>query len=468
MVLEALITPFCPPQPVKRRDNKEPDWHEMGDIPVRDRNDKAVRIMDPVHNFIDVSEYPVILELIDTPHFQRLKALQQLGLASIVYPNATHTRFAHSIGVMHVFLALFDSAVKRSSLDAKTVERIRPVGAVAALLHDVGHGPMSHASERFLESGKFNHERMTRDIIMSPRIAGVLRRNSVDPRLVVNLLKREVPADLLFLPQLLSSQLDADRMDYLMRDSLFTGLQYGRIDMYRIASTMKILDMDSSGQVQRRVVVDAKGVDPVANYILARHFMYQGVYRHKTIRSAEAMLAKTFDRASKLPRVGSAVPGIVGKVNPNTLLPLDDHACYGMLRAWAVSGDPILSDLSQRLLRRNLFKTVIVDAPARSIVNSIRSQEVGRAFEKRRLDAEYYLIHDDPVPAGYQPYSAADSSDAGTAIDRIMVVNRSGGLEEISTLSPIVDATTRLSGESRIFCPSSVAGVVCRTLNGRA
>lgn len=208
---------------MKGRRTRELDGYKMGDVPVRGRKDKPVRIMDPVHNFIDVSEYPVVLQLISTPYFQRLKSLQQLGLASVVYPNATHTRFGHSIGVMHVFLTLFDSVVKTSDIDPETIKKIRPVGAVAALLHDVGHGPMSHVSERFLESGRFSHERMTRDIIMSPSVASVLRRNHIDPHLVISLLKREVPADLLFVSQLLSSQLDADRMDYLMRDSLFTG-----------------------------------------------------------------------------------------------------------------------------------------------------------------------------------------------------------------------------------------------------
>ena len=451
---------------MKKRDKKRLDEYKIGDVPARRRNDKAVRIMDPVHNFIDVSEYPVVLELIDTPHFQRLKSLQQLGLASVVYPNATHTRFAHSIGVMHVFLTLFDSVIKQSRLGAKTIRQIRPVGAVAALLHDIGHGPLSHVSERFLESGQFNHERMTRDIIRASPVAGVLKRNGIDPHLVASLLTREVPADLLFMSQLLSSQLDADRMDYLMRDSLFTGLQYGRIDMHRIASTMRLWDGSLPEEMGGTVVVDGKGIEPVASYILARYFMYKGVYQHKTIRCAEAMLAKTFERATKLPRIRSSVPGISGPVSPGAILSLDDHACRGMLQEWAMSRDPVLSDLSRRLLQRNLFKTVIVDNPIAGLANSLRSQEVARAFKRRRLDMDYYIIHDDQVPAGYQPYSASDSSNRVAAIDHIMVDNRSGELEEISSLSALVEATTKLTGESRIFCPGTVARVVQHTLKG--
>ena len=466
---EPLINLRRPPPHVKKRGKKGLDEYKIGDVPARRRNDKAVRIMDPVHNFIDVSEYPVIMQLISTPHFQRLKSLQQLGLASVVYPNATHTRFAHSIGVMHVFLTLFDSVVKTSDLGAKTIRQIRPVGAVAALLHDVGHGPLSHVSERFLESGQFNHERMTRDIIRTAPVAGVLRRNGIDPQLVIDLLRGEPPADLLFVSQLLSSQLDADRMDYLMRDSLFTGLEYGRIDMHRIASTMRLWDEDQPEGVGGTVVVDAKGIESVANYILARYFMYKGVYQHKTIRCAEAMLAGAFNRALKIPGASFGVPGLVGKVSPSTLLSLDDHACHVILRKWASSRDPILSDLSCRLIRRDLFKVVTDINPVAYIENHLRSHAgVAKAFEDRHLDMGYYFIYDDLVPAGYRPYTVVGSTDKASIANHIIVADRTGGLEEISRLSSIVDATTRLTRESRIFCPDSVARLVRRALGGYA
>ena len=143
-------------------------------VPARKRGDKVYRIRDPIHNFIDISEYPVIQQLIETPHFQRLRRLYQLGLVSYVYPNATHTRFAHSIGVMHVFLILFDSIMSRSKLSNPVIRKLRPIGAVAALLHDIGHGPFSHASEKFLEDGKFNHESLTQSIICSKPIKDIL------------------------------------------------------------------------------------------------------------------------------------------------------------------------------------------------------------------------------------------------------------------------------------------------------
>lgn len=449
---------------MERRPIKNIDQYKLDDVPVRERNDKAVRIMDPVHNFIDVSEYPVILQLINTPHFQRLKSLQQLGLASTVYPSATHTRFAHSIGVMYVFLTLFDSVVKTSHLPLKTIKQVRPVGAVAALLHDIGHGPLSHVSERFLEGGQFNHEDMTHKVIMSHYITNILKTNSIDPCLVVDLLKQSAPTDLRFVSQLLSSQLDADRMDYLLRDSLFTGLQYGRIDMHRIASTMQLWHGDEPAEMRGMVVVDTKGIEPVASYILARHFMYRGAYQHKTIRCAESMLAMVFSRASSLPSVRDSIPGATGEVSPQTLLALDDHTCYDMLRQWALSEDSILHDLSLRLLRRDLFKTSIVTNPAKSIFRFIRSQEVRKAFTKRGLDMDYYLIDDGPVVAGYRPYSVTDFRNSNTATDHIMVINRHGRLEEISKASELVEATTRLIGESMVFYPSSVTKEVQRML----
>ena len=441
--------------------------YKLGCVPKRSRKEKAVRVMDPVHNFIDVSEYPVVLELINTAHFQRLRSLQQLGLASSVYPSATHTRFAHSIGVMHVFQTLFDSVVKTSSLSRRTAAQIRPVGAVAALLHDIGHGPLSHVSEKFLEGGRFSHELMTRDVIASPGISRVLKDNDINPRLVTDLLKHEVPANLLFVSQLLSGQLDADRMDYLMRDSLFTGLEYGRIDMHRIASTMRLWEGDEPAKMRGTVVVDEKGAESVASYILARYFMYERVYQHRAIRSAESMLAMAFKRASSLP--GGPVPDAAGRVSPKKLLDLDDHTCYNMLRQWAKSRDGILRDLSSRLLRRDLFKAVTVADPAGTIANFVRSERgVERAFARRRLSMHYHFIVDEQVAAGYRPYSAVGSDDKGTVIDHIMVAGRSGGLEEISQWSDLVGATTRLAGEFRVFCPSSVAGEIRRILGGHA
>ncbi len=423
--------------------------------------------MDPVHNFIDVSEYPVVLELINTPHFQRLRSLQQLGLASAVYPSATHTRFAHSIGVMHVFQTLFDAIAEKSNLSRRAAAQIRPVGAAAALLHDLGHGPLSHVSEKFLEEGRFSHERMTRDIIASPGIAKVLEDNGIDPRLVADLLRHEAPADLLFVSQLLSSQLDADRIDYLMRDSLFTGLEYGRIDMHRIASTMRLWEGDGPAKMRGTVVVDEKGAESVASYVLARYFMYERVYQHKAIRSAESMLAMAFKRASSLPGARGSVPGAAGRVSPEALLSMDDHACYGLLRRWAESRDPILRDLSLRLLRRDLFKSATVAGSLSGIPAFLSAhEEVRKAFERHNLSMDYYFIGDEQVAAGYRPYSAADSDKKRAAINHIMVAGKSGRLEEISQWSDLVGATTRRASKPRVFCPSAVAGEIRRILGG--
>ena len=443
------------------------DQYKLGCVPKRSRKEKAVRVMDPVHNFIDVSEYPVVLELINTAHFQRLRSLQQLGLASVVYPSATHTRFAHSIGVMHVFLTLFDAVAEKSSLSRRAAAQIRPVGAVAALLHDLGHGPLSHVSEKFLEGGRFSHERMTRNIIASPGIASVLKDNDIDPCLVADLLRHEAPADLLFVSQLLSSQLDADRMDYLMRDSLFTGLEYGKIDMHRIASTMRLWEEDEPAKIRGTIVVDEKGAESVASYILARYFMYEGVYQHKAIRSAESMLTMAFKRASSLSGARASVPGTAGQVSPEELLSMDDHACYGLLRRWAESMDPILQDLSLRLLRRDLFKSATVAGSHNAIPAFLSAhEEIRRAFEKLNLSMDYYFIGDEQVAAGYRPYSAADSDKKRAAINHIMVVDKSGQLEEISQWSDLVGATTTLASRPRVFCPGAVAGEVRRILGG--
>ena len=205
-------------------------------------NEKETLIMDPIHGFINISEYPVIEEIIETKFFQRLRRLAQLGLTSSVYPNATHTRFAHSLGVMHTFLRLFDSIMRRENNEFANKDYKRMVGAVTALLHDIGHGPFSHASESILDQkfGKFVHEDMTCDIVTKTEISDILQKYSIDPLDICNLINHIETKEWRLISQLISSQLDADRLDYLKRDSHFTGVTYGNVELDRIINTLDI------------------------------------------------------------------------------------------------------------------------------------------------------------------------------------------------------------------------------------
>ena len=304
--------------------------------------------MDPIHGFIDISQYPVLEEIIETPYFQRLRRLYQLGLASTVYPNATHSRFAHSLGVMHTFLILFDSIMRRSSLPQKRIARLRPLGAVAALLHDIGHGPFSHASEHILENGKFDHEDMTRNIILNTEISKILKRNKIDSQIICDILKYEVSGDLRLISLLVSSELDADRLDYLMRDSFFTGVNYGQIEVQRIANTLQLWENKSPTGFKWTIVVSLKGLSAIEDYVIGRYLMYVGVYFHKTTRSIESLLKIIFDRASKTTIGKKSLKkyvDITKPVTPEILLKLDDTVCFSLFNEWSTCNDKILSDL---------------------------------------------------------------------------------------------------------------------------
>lgn len=426
---------------------------DLLDVSRRSHNEKIVRIMDPVHNFIDISEYPVIQQLVDTPYFQRLRRLHQLGLASLVYPSATHSRFTHSIGTMHVFLILFDSVTERSNLNHNMIERLRPVGAAAALLHDIGHGPFSHASEIFLDGGRFQHEKITRDIIRNTMVGGILKRNGIQPRLVSSILKHTVPDELRFMSQLISSQLDADRIDYLLRDALFTGVPYGRIDIQRIANTLSIWDEEP---LRGSIVVSHKGVEAIEDYLLGRYHMHKGVYHHKTSRCMVRLLANAFRRASCVQPKDDGPLNLTKKVTPKTLLALDDHTCFSAVYVWTRSPDKTLSDLSRRLVERRPLKTLHTTAQKLNEWEKEGLPEIRRKLKGMDLDPNYYLILE-RGKSKYNPYVAPDPENAETATNHIMVVTEDGRLEEISRVSPLINAISGQDDSVTLFYPKEVS-----------
>ncbi len=427
-------------------------------------DDKIVQIMDPIHKFIDISEYPVIQELIDTPYFQRLRRLHQLGITSAVYPNATHTRFAHSIGVMHVFLVLFDSVTKKSNLKKNRIELLRPVGAVAALLHDIGHGPFSHLSEKFLENGEFTHESLTRDIIRKTSIADILNNNNISPGVICDILSNQASGDLLFVSQLISSQLDADRLDYLMRDAMFTGVPYGNIDIHRIANTLSIWNSNKpKPSLRGTVVVSHKGIEAVENYLLGRYHMYKGVYQHKTVRCIENILTKIFEL--KLSKEHNKIIDITEKITPKMILSLDDHICYSLIHKWCNSSDQTLSDLCKRLINRKLLKTHQLTLDEMIKFEMIDTSYIKKIFGKKKLNRDYY-IKGIKQKSGYNAYTAVKNDDERTAIEHIMI-NTTDGLKEISEISTIVNAIINdenKENEIWIFYPEEISNKIDRVL----
>ena len=237
---------------------------------------------DPLHNIISldesVPEDRLLVDLIDTAEFQRLRRIRQLGLAMFTYQGAEQSRFTHSIGVMHVMTRALNLLGSHYKISAEA----RVVGRAGALLHDLGHGPLSHVVEKVF---RFHHEDWTRRIILddATEVNRVLRSFDAQlPEKLASLCQHNYSPE--FVSQLVSSQLDCDRMDYLLRDSLMTGAKYG---MYDLEWVLHALRIDEPGD---RIYVDSKGLYAVEEYLQARYYMFRQVYFHRTLRSAEAVL----------------------------------------------------------------------------------------------------------------------------------------------------------------------------------
>ena len=398
--------------------------------------------MDPIHGFINISEYDIIEKLIESKYFQRLRRLCQLGMTSAVYPSATHTRFSHCLGVMHVFLVLFDSLSRRSVTEIKDKNHKRKVGAIAALLHDIGHGPFSHASESILSDGKFDHLEMTCKIISETEISDNLRQNAIEPSLVCDILTHEVSEEWLLISQLVSSQLDADRLDYLLRDSYFTGVNYGKVDIHRIANTLDI--WTKNDLFSGTAVINAKGISAIEDYILGRYLMYRKVYFHKISRCMELLLTKVFKRASELenPALIDLID-IKNETSPELLYKIDDGVCLSLFHKWTNSEDHILKDLSLRILERGRLASKQMSLSKYVRLGIEKLSQLPRIVEESNFSKEYYFMEDAVEKSAYDIYMPQQIDDDGfSPITHIMTPNEENKLEEISKHSKVITALT--------------------------
>lgn len=310
-------------------------------------------INDPVYGFISVPA-GLLSELIAHPYVQRLRRIRQLGLTDYVYPGALHTRFHHALGAMHLMGRTLD-ILRRKGQDISPEEQ--EAAQAAILLHDIGHGPFSHALEHTILEG-VPHEYLSSLLMraLDHELGGRLR-------LAVDMFDDRYERH--FFHQLISSQLDMDRLDYLQRDCFFTGVAEGNIGLDRI---IHMLDV-----VQDQVVVEMKGVYSIENFLHARRLMYWQVYLHKTTVSTEQMLIQVIRRAKELTRAGVEVPatpalGLLLREKANrtgflsdsrflkAFAALDDFDVWGGVKYWAGHDDPVLSRISQMLLERRLFR----------------------------------------------------------------------------------------------------------------
>lgn len=341
-------------------------------------------LRDPVHGLVsfETEEQRIVVELLAASEVQRLRRIRQLGLASLAYPGADHTRFSHAVGAAHVMVRFIDRlrAIhgELPFWQRLTTERARD-GLAAALLHDVGHGPFSHLFEEAIPSSP-RHESWTARIVLDPStdVNRILRRfDSSLPDRVVSLVQGR--HELTYLARTVSGTFDVDRCDYLLRDAHFTGVSYGRFDLDWLLRSLRLgaprvapaspgaeLGAVKVSELAPSLAVDgAKGLPAIESFILARLFMFQQVYFHKASRASEMLVAKILERVSLLLSEGASLPGVPPALTRLALgeeaslgdyLDLDDAVMWTALNGWRHARDPILSDLASRLYTRRLFK----------------------------------------------------------------------------------------------------------------
>ena len=316
-------------------------------------------IRDPVHDIIafrlDDPVEAMLFSLVNTAEFQRLRRIRQLGLATLAYPGADHSRYSHSLGVLETARRILDRLSQFTRLDPEQ----RTVCLAAALLHDLGHGPLSHVFESV--SG-IRHELVTHRVILDPETEvhrALTAYDALLPEKVVAFF--QCAGQRTFYHEIVSSELDADRLDYLLRDNLNTGSRYGRHDLSWLLQSLAI---DSAG----RLAVSHKGVNAVEAYLQARYHMYRNVYYHKIVRSAEGMVRLALQRARRL-AVQERLPGppaddpahkaLLGlTLSVAEFTDLDDVSILHCFKLWARSSDPPLARLCRGLLVRDVFKTI--------------------------------------------------------------------------------------------------------------
>ncbi|WP_163655096.1 HD domain-containing protein [Listeria sp. PSOL-1] len=382
---------------------------------------------DPVHGYVRVKDQ-MIWDLIDTKEFQRLRRIRQLGTTSLTFHGAEHSRFNHSLGVYEIVRQVLD---KNFAQEFKLDKKERLIALCAALLHDLGHGPFSHAFEKVFGT---DHEDFTCEMITGKtEIRDVLARGGEDfPFKVAAIIKKNYPNQTLV--KLISSQLDADRMDYLLRDAYYTGVSYGNFDIERILRVIRPSPDDNG------VIIKYSGMHAVEDYLMSRYQMYQQVYFHPVSRSGEVLLWKILERANRLYRAGyefisyphEIIPFFNQEVTLSEYICLDDTVLTYYFMVWQNETDEILNDLCRRFLNRRLLSYVNYH-PSRDAEFYARLKGL---FEQADINPTYYLVIDSSSDLPYDLYQPGASSGKMP----IQLLMNSGELKELSTESPIVES----------------------------
>ncbi|MBX9688038.1 MAG: HD domain-containing protein [Candidatus Obscuribacterales bacterium] len=417
---------------------------------VRTQTPRKRSYLDPIHHDIVLDRSDscdqLIIDLIDTAEFQRLRRIHQLGVSYFTFQGAEGSRFTHSVGVMHIARQLLDILKDRTP----QIEEDKPLVLATALLHDLGHGPYSHVTEKILG---YDHENWSCAIIEgNTEVNSVLSAfNPSFPKIIKSILKKTHRPK--YMTDMVSSQLDCDRFDYLLRDSYLTGTAYGLFALHRILSSMEI-DPES----QRIIVAGEKGQAAVEDYLFARSSMYQQVYYHRKNLAARALLSRIIKRAKLLADDICFIDDETRKwllgdeLKVQEYLCLDDVQMSYHIKRWAKDKDPIMKDLACRFLNRKLFNATKLPYLNLEQVNSVKTK-AKQIVASAGLDPEYYIAIE---TTGLRPYDYY-RPEANHPQTNIMVRTEHGEIRELSTISPTVEALVRGSFDTYwLIYPSEV------------
>ncbi|MCU6710868.1 HD domain-containing protein [Paenibacillus sp. J5C_2022] len=398
---------------------------------------------DPVHKYIYVQDR-TIWDLINTKEFQRLRRIRQLGTTYLTFHGAEHSRFSHSLGVYEITRKIISQFERNGYPDWPQEERL--LSLCAALLHDVGHGPFSHSMEEVFHT---HHEQWTCRILQGDtEINDVLRQVSPDfPDKVAAVIEKKYPKPIVV--SLISSQMDADRMDYLLRDAYFTGVNYGTFDLERILRVLR--------PFKGQIVVKESGMHAVEHYLMSRYQMYWQIYFHPVTRSSEIILRQIFRRAKELYEGGYSfyympVPIkslLEQKMTLQHYLKLDESLLQTAFLEWSDEGDALLGDLCRRFLHRKLYKYMTMDNPDEVLLG-----EVAEAFQSIGLQPDYHMEIDYPFDLPYDVYRPDLKIGEKREKAPILLLDHNESISEISLKSDIVRSITGLhQGQYHMYYP---------------
>jgi HD superfamily phosphohydrolase len=402
-------------------------------------------INDPIYGFIRIPD-GIIYRIIEHPYFQRLRRIKQLGLTDYVYPGATHTRFHHALGSMH----LIDVAL--NSLRSKGIEisdEEYESALIAILLHDIGHGPFSHALEYSLIKG-IEHEKISALVMQ-------LFNDEMNCKLELAMKIFDGSYHKKFLSQLVSSQLDVDRLDYLNRDSFFTGVSEGKIGFERILKMLNVVDNE--------IVVEEKAIYSIENFLSSRRLLYWQVYLHKTTVSAETLLIKLIKRAKKLALMEeletrnnalkifllnnfSLKDFTSNKEILKAFLSLDDSDIWGSIKIWQYHEDAVLSKLCRMLIERDLFKIKFYNKPISKDSRDRIIERIKDRFGLNKEDASYFIKDGKLSNAAYELTNS-----------KINVLMKNGNIADIASAAdlPNIKAMSKIVKKYYLCFPKSVS-----------